>query len=401
MRLRLLGLAAVLAVVAAPSLADESPPPPITAHSFTISAQAYPEAVVPGRGGTELGSRELATQLTLTNAPASAYARSALVDNGAIELYTGPPPPGSTAECDTTASNQAPDASATPGGAKLTASCRPAPSATASATGALANGSARSASASASGDGGGDAVRASVGAEVHDLTFGPVQVGTARYDASGAANGIAGEASGNAAVSASDASVAGIPVTIDGDGVRVDDTRVPTELAGSATKAVHDALAQGGYADVRLVQPSVLVAADGTSVQIAGGGLFTEFQSNDPTQPYFVHTTFVGGALTLSVGGQLSTAAAPPLLVDGPTAPSSEGGAAVASPPATIAPAGAAPAPAPPDVLALRAGYRGPSSTLAWAWTVIAFAVTIAVAAAWRRRLAPAWNTVADRYLRG
>ena len=401
MRLRLLALCGFLALIAAPSLAGESTPPPITTRSFTISAQAYPEAVVPGRGGTELGSRELATQLTISNAPASAYARSALVDNGAIELYTGPPPPGTSAECDTTASNQPPDASATPGSAQLAASCRPAPSATASASGAISGGTARSARASVSGDGGGDAVRADVASEIHDLAFGPVQIGTVVYTASGHANGTAGQAAGAAVVSASDATVAGIPVTLDGDGVRVDDSRVPTELAGSATKAVHDALAQGGYADVRVVQPSVLIAADGTSVQIEGGGLFTVFQSNDPSQPYFLHTTFVGGALTLSVGSELSTAATPPEPVADATTPSMNGLGVAAAPPAPVTSATAVPSPRPAEVLALRAGYRGSASSVVWLWMVLTIALTIAAAALCRHRLAPLWNAVADRYLRG
>jgi hypothetical protein len=190
-------------------------------------------------------------------------------------------------------------------------------------------------------------------------------------------------------------------VTLEGDGVRVDDSRVPTELAGSATMAVHDALAQGGYADVRVVQPSVLVAADGTSVQIEGGGLFTVFQSIVASQPYFLHTTVVGGALTLSVGSELSTAAAPSEPVADTAAPSVNGVGVADAPSAPVTTAVAVPPPRSAEMLALRAGYRGPASSVVWLWTVVAVAITTAVAALCRHRLAPLWNNVADRYLRG
>src|SRR5207247_11257442 len=105
------------------------------------------------------------------------------------------------------------------------------------------------------------------------------------------------------------------PVVIGPEGLTVDQSKVPAELVNASTTAVHDALSQGGYFDVRTAQPEVTIAEDGSSVTVRGGGVFFEGQSNDPTQPYCLRQALVGGSLQVAVGAGLtggSAAEAPP-----------------------------------------------------------------------------------------
>jgi hypothetical protein len=395
-------LVALLAA-ATPTLAEPGAGAPITSRSFTITAQAFPIAVVPGRGGVELGTRELATQLSIANAPAAAYARAALYDNGTIELYTGPPPAGAAAECDTTAGNQSLDARATPGASELVSSCRPAPAAVATASGALAggdSGSARSASSAATGGADGDHLYATADAAIDDAVIGPLHLGSMRYHAEGRADGVPGGAAGTATVTAAGATVNGVPVTITSDGIGVDATQVPAELVETATKSVHDSLAQGGYADIRIVQPDVEIAPDGTTVRVQGGGVFADLATNDPSQPYFMRNTFVGGTLTLSVGGALDATATAPATAGAPPA---GGSAPVATQPAaSSASSGASAAVASrPTIVTRDVTYHEPVMRRVWLWIVLVGALGMAIIALERRRLDTLWQRVAERYLRG
>jgi hypothetical protein len=407
-RAGLAATACALLVMVASSSAGPSRPlaPPITGRSFTIHAEAYPEAPVPGRGGTELGTRPLASRVAISNAPAAAYGRAALSDNGTIELYTGPPPEGSVAECDSTSPNIPDDADVRPGSAHLAAACTNAPTATAAADGTASDGSASS-SSRAAGDGSGDAVIATASATANDVVVGPFHIGSARADASASTNGTIEGAQGTGHVAVSDATVAGVPVTIGPEGVAVDQSKVPAELATAATSAVSDALAQGGYLRVRVAQPEVTIAPDGSSVAVRGGGVFFEGATNDPAQPYFLRETLVGGSLTVAVGSDLAapsaaetTAAGTPDAVT-PDQTAEPSGPVVTTAPGTAAPQAAATKELAPQLLAQHTVRHAASSRLGWLWFVALAVALVVGATVSRRRLAPLWDDVADRYLRG
>jgi hypothetical protein len=345
--------------------------------------------------------KPLGSRVAVANAPASAYGRAALSDNGTIELYR-PAPPGSFAECDTTSTNIPDDATVDPGTAHLTASCSEGPTATAAADGALpdssggGNGSSR-----ATGDGSGDAATASSIAIANDVTVGPVVIGSARYEASAATDGTRERASGAGRVTVSNATVNGTPVVIGPDGVAVDQDKVPAELVNAATLAVQKALGQGGYLNVRAAQPEVTIADDGSSVAVRGGGVFFEGKSNDPEQPYFLRQTLVGGSLLVAVGAPVSggavvTPPAPP--PDGPGSPAATGD--VATRPSGDAGLVAA-SPATPELITQRTVHRTRPVGLAWLWLVVIALAVMGVTFVFRRRLTPAWERVAERYLRG
>jgi hypothetical protein len=407
-RAGLAATATALLLMVASSSAGPSRPlaPPITGRSFTINAEAYPEAPVPGRGGTELGTRPLASRVAISNAPAAAYGRAALSDNGTIELYTGPPPEGTVAECDTTSPNIPDDADVRPGSAHLAATCTNAPTATAAADGMASDGSSSS-SSRATGDGSGDAVVATASAAANDVVVGPFHIGSARAEASASTNGTVEGAQGSGHVEVSDATVAGVPVTIGPEGVTVDQSKVPVELAGAASNAVSEAMSQGGYLRVRVAQPEVTIAPDGSSVVVRGGGVFFEGATNDPSQPYFLRETLVGGSLTVAVGADLATAAvadapaatAPdPVTADQTARPS---GPSATTPSGTAAPQVPAANALAPQLLAQHTVRHAASSRLGWLWFVALAAALAVGATAFRRRLAPLWDDVADRYLRG
>jgi hypothetical protein len=170
---------------------------------------------------------------------------------------------------------------------------------------------------------------------------------------------------------------------------------------------VSDALAQGGYLRVRVAQPEVVVAADGSSVTVRGGGVFFEGATNDPAQPYFLRETLVGGAVTVAVGAELGA----PTATDGPPVttppqPRTEEASSLPRPPVPGAPSGtAAPAPAAstpePQLLEQRTVRHAAANRFVWLWFVAAVGTLVVLVAAFRRRLAPLWDDVADRYLRG
>ena len=409
-------LAAVAAMLASASttfaVSRLAPAPEaMTARSFSLQAEGFPVDPAPGMNATSLGIRPLGTRASMSNAPADAYGRATTLDLGTIELYTGPPPPGNTAECDATRPNLPRTAEARPGGAVLNASCTRRPSVDVAARGEGPQSDqlrAASQSSRLTSDGGGSALVASADVVMTDIELGALHIGAARFRGQVSANGRAGGASATGVVDAADASVAGVPVVIGTGGVSVDKTRVPTDLVSSATEAVRAAMAQGGYSDVRVVQPRVTKARDGSSATVQGGGVLAYFSNNDPKNDYFLSFTLVGATLKAFVGGPLESL---PVVHGDAVA-----GASPAPPPAIagaggtgLTDAGSAPAP-PADVavpparlepLAGRAAYNLPR---AWrgGWVILFVAVgVVAAAVVLRRRLAPAWDEFATRFLRG
>jgi hypothetical protein len=237
--------------------------------------------------------------------------------------------------------------------------------------------------------------------------MGPLAFDTVTTRANARAGGVPGTASATGRVSASGATVNGTPVVIGADGIEVDRQQVPIEFVAPATAAVHDALAQGGYSDVRLVQPTTEASPDGTHASVQGGGLMLFFNRNDPAQNYFIRLTFGGVALAVDVGQPLTapeaTTTAPPppstsvqpgsnVLGQGGSAPSGGVGSAAAAP---TPPAGR------PVLTSGRRTYDLPEPWQGWP-VLLAVGVAAAVAG-WlaRRRLLGWWELNADRYLRG
>lgn len=386
------------------------------ARAFTVSAAAFPVEPAPGTNETSLGIRPASTQASLGNPPATAYGRAAAYDLGSIELYTGPPPPDTVAECDTGSPNIPDDSTAAPGDMKLTATCGDRPVATATAAGrsyAAGDVSASSVASRASADGGTDTVTTEAVVTVQGILSGPLAVQTVTTQASTRANGEPGGAAAVGRVTASGATVNGTPVVIGPDGVSVDRERVPLELVGPAMTAVRDALAQGGYTDVRVVQPRTEASPDGTRALVRGGGVMLFFTNNEPGRNYFLRVTFGGVALSTEIGPAVGSEGAPPGPVRSapPAVLSEESGVPLSAPggqsPVRFAPgtpgSPGAPAavPAPPVLTAGRRTYDLPEPWKGWP-TLVALSAALAIGG-WlaRRRLLGWWALNADRYLRG
>ena len=399
---RLAILAALLALGGVPAQAAPTRP-------FTVSVAAFPVEPAPGLNQTSLGVRPAATRATLANPPATAYGRAAAYDLGTIELYTGPPPPDTVAECDTSTSNIDDTAVAAPAGLHLDVACadRPRVEATAAGTSSAEGGLTLGAlSSRAAADGGGDVVTAEATVTVHDVGLGPLAIDAVSMRATARAGGAPGTAAATGRVVASGATVAGTPVVIGADGIEIDRQRVSLELVAPATAAVRDALAQGGYADVRIVQPATEASADGTAASVRGGGVMLFFNRNDSAQNYFVRVTFAGVDLAIAVGAPLvapageAAEAAPPSvggLATGEVAGSS-GAAPIAPPEAPSQTGGPAGRPV------LTAGQRAYDFPDPWrGWPALVAIGAGACVAGWltRRRLLGWWAVNADRYLRG
>ena len=401
------GLAVVLAATGSvPARATLS-------RSFGVRSSAFPVEPAPGLNQTSLGVRPAATHASLTNPPGTSYGRAAAYDLGTIELYTGPPPPESVAECDTASPNIPDESTAAPGGMRLSATCSDRPSGDVSAAGGSYAGGGLTADDLSSRvvvDGGGDVLSAEATVSANAVTLGPLVVSSVTTRASARAAGTPGSAAASGRVVASGASVDGVPVVIGADGIEVDDQKVPLEFVPAATATVQEAMGQGGYADVRVVQPKTEAAADGSHASVTGGGLMLFFNRNDPAQNYFIRLTFGGVDLAIDVGPSFSTDATPAQR-PGPLTPP-VGGSDVLG--ATGAPSGldgslgagggapADPGPAASPVLtATRRTYDLPSPWRGWT-VLLAMAVAMAVAG-WlaRRRVGDWWDTNADRYLRG
>lgn len=310
--MRLAVLAAVVVGGAATAgVASVGPPgdgPGLDGRSFTVTAAAFPVDPAPGTNQTSLAVRPVAVRAQRSGPPDAAYARAAFVDPGTAEIYTGPPPEGSFAECDTALENQPTEATAEPGTAYLAVSCRDPRGVRAVATGASPGGQQSFRSEVQVVRTGGQ-LEASAVTEVAALQVGPLRVGSARYV--GAVSTDGRHANANGVIEVSDATVAGIPVRLASDGVVVDRTRVPLELVATATEALHQAISASGYFGIRVVQPASEVSEDGSHAAVVGGGIELLARTNDPTNNYYVSLTLFGGELRIDLGGTEPAAEAP------------------------------------------------------------------------------------------
>jgi hypothetical protein len=417
---RVLLLAWLLASVALPVPASAQTAPALLDRAFTIAAEAFPVEPAPGANQTTLGIRPVASRAGATNPPADAFGRAAATDFGLIEAYTGPQ--GPSAEADTASANGQREAHVEQGGMTLDAEASTEPRGHAAATGNSSTGTAYSTGASSSfatADGSTRPLLAVAAAEVNDVVSGPLFIGSARFDASVSLDGTPGGAVAHGRVTATDATVSGIPVILDESGVRVDDAAVPATQLPTLTEAVRMALNRGGYIDVRVVQPVVEVAPDGTRASVRGGGVRIHMGTNDPSSNYFLELNLVAGSASVLLGtfiegtGGGSGGAAPfaGSLPSGPvTRVGRLDGFDAVVPAAPPAPAAAAPsatgAPAQEAVVATAAStYRLASRWPGWPWLLAALALVGAMAASLRANaMAPVRLRLilfADRYLRG
>jgi hypothetical protein len=366
----------------------------------------------PGLNQTSLGIRPAATRAALSNPPVSAYGRAAAYDLGTIELYTGPPPPESVAECDTSTPNIPDTSEAAPAGMRLVARCdeRPRVEATSAGSSYSSGGlGVASMSSRAFADGGEEIVAGEAAVTVHGVGMGPLAIDTVTMRAAARAGGVPGTAAATGRVTASGATVNGTPVVIGADGIEVDRQRVPLELVGPATAAVQEALGQGGYSDVRVVQPQTEARPDGTAASVEGGGVMMFFNRNDPAQNYFIRMTFAGVDLHIDVGSPLG-APATQTAAGAPASPSGSGGGGGTG----RGTSGAVPAPAPaavgqstdaapvrPLLTAGRRTYDLPEPWRGWIALVAIGAASMVAGWLGRRRLLEWWSVNADRYLRG
>jgi hypothetical protein len=405
-RPRLVAAVAVLALVGAvPARAATLP------RAFSVEVAAFPVEPAPGLNRTALGVRPAATRASLANPPATSYGRAAQYDLGTIELYTGPPSPETDAECATGSANIPEHAAASPQDMQLEATCSARPGADVRAVGRSYQSTGLQADDVASrvtADGDGEAVTATAHVDVHDIGVGPLVIAGVTTTASASASGTPGGATAAGKVVATGATVNGTPVVIGADGVEVDRQRVPLEQVTAATAAVREALGQGGYSDIRVVQPAVDARPDGTHASVEGGGLTVYFTNNNPAQNYFLKVTFGGVHLAIDVGQSVggsapAPAAGPDVLATVPGG----GGSASGSPGGSEGVGGSMPAAQVPVARprpVLTAGHRTYDLPGPWrGWPVLLAVGATAAVAGWlaRRQLLGWWNVNADRYLRG
>ena len=378
----------------------------LLARAFTISATAYPAEPAPGRAESPVYSRPVSSAVSIANAPPTAYGRSASFDPGTLELYTGPPPEDSYAECDVTSANLPPRAEKHPGGTHLLADCSARPAATASARGSSATGTM---SSRVTGDGGGDALVAESVAEINNGVAGELRFASATFRGRVRADGRPGGASGDGVVELVEATFAGTPVTIGPAGMTVDEERVPIELVPEASRQLAAASQESGYSDVRVVQPKVEVDPQGTRAAVGGGGVFLYGTNNDPTDRYFLQLTLVGGTASVSLGGTLDNSV-PSVTTPPPAGPLAAPVSPSFSPPLTVVPGVAAAAPPAaeptasvddPVLVAGRERHALPDPWRGWPWLLGLALLLVAAAIAGRRWTVPWWQGVLDRYLRG
>lgn len=382
-------------------------------RGFTVEAAAFPVEPAPGLNQTALGVRPASTRVSLGNPPATAYGRAAAYDAGTIELYTGPPPPDTVAECDTGSPNIPDQATAAPAEMQLAARCddRPAGESTAVARSYAASGMQVNEMASrAAGDGSGDAITAEATVTVKGIAVGPLTFESVSTRASVRADAKAGGAVATGRTVASGGAVNGTPVIVGPDGVDVDRQRVPLELVPSATEAVRAGLAQGGYSDVRVLQPSTEASPDGMHAAARGGGLGLYFTNNNPSENYFIRLTFAGVQLSVDVGPPVGEGGPLPAAGGGAVLPPGDagdvlgsgrgpGGVEAGAPAA--APAGNAADGARPVLTAGRRTYDLPDPWRGWPVLIVVAGAAAVAGRLTRRRLLGWWDANADRYLRG
>ena len=420
-RALVVGATLVLAGAAGPTgqAQDPSQAPFHATRAFTAGAQAYPVESAPGTRETEVKVRQLATTAIASNPPPDAFARAATNDMGLAEAYVGQQ--GPSADADTATADGENDDVVDDGGNRLEAHVDVAPRARASAAGNAVGDDATSSgtgSSTSEADASGERLVATAQAEVNDVAVGLLVVGSGRFDARVESDGTPGGASASGLIRTSDATFADIPVTIGADGLSVDESRVPDAAVGPATAALQQAFSEGGYTDIRVVQPRVEVAEDGSSARVFGGGVFVFLTNNDPSERYFVSYTLLGGSAEVVFGGDIAVpapgAAVPvpatePADTVAPDAASTTGDGEQAAP---VTPP-AAPGPAPTAAeLAYDEGAERVSLPVpwpGWVWAVVVVALAWAVAgglhlpfaAGAQRRLHDMTDAFADRYLRG
>lgn len=387
---------------------------PHARDAFDLYADAYPVEPSAGLNSIGIPPRPTATRAKAANPPASAYARAAALDTGIAEAYVGKQ--GPDAEVDSTENGSPADRSYYQDGLALAAHADPSPKAGSSASGNRSGSAGLSSGSSASrssADGTGDRLVALTEATVNDVSIGALRLGSGRFEATASVTGRPGEARAAGSIVTSDATLSGVPVIIDAAGVRADESRVPAPQLALAADAVRRALSQGGYSEVRTVQPSVVTAPDGSSASVSGGGVFVRLATGDPKNNYFATFTLLGGSATAAIGAPLG---------DGGFA----AGAAVTgerlakpAPPVSRAPGGPpAPSAASRDGAGAASPFSGVEAAVryrlvapwdGWRWLV---ASALAIAIGWqslrlgplapaRRRIRDLADAASDRYLRG
>ncbi len=401
------------ATVAPSRQAAAGPDGPVhVARSFTVLAEAYPTQSAPGTRETEIKVRSASTKAVASNPPVGAFARAAAADLGLAEAYVGGQ--GPSADADTANRGSDNDVVVDDDGSRMEAHVDLAPSASAIARNSSADGdpggSGTVASASTA-NGAGRRMLATAVAEVNDFRAGLFVLGSGRFEGAASIDGTPGGGRATGLIRTSNASYDGIPITIGTEGVQVDESKVPDPMLRAATAAIQEAFSPGGYIDVRVVQPTVEVAPDGSAARVYGGGLHVFLTNNDPAERYFFSYTLLGGTAETILGGELSrptpdrpitVAPPPPRVLFTPPA-------IFQRPPARTAPA--TPTVVEPDLtfvvgteqIGLRGLWRG------WLWALVLVGLAWAAAGALRlpalaptkQRLDRVIDDLAHRYVRG
>lgn len=414
-RVRMVLVALLLVLVAATSSAGAGAAasgPVHAGRSFTVAGQAYPMESAPGSQQTTLEGRPASTRATVSNPPVDAFARAAAADLGLAEAYVGQQ--GPSTDADTATKGDDDDVVTDEDGTHLEAHVDPSPKARASATGSSAKGdpaTSGSMSSASMADGSGPQMVATAEAEIHDFRAGALLIGSGRFEGRATINGLPGGAAASGSIKTSDATFGGVPIIIGADGVRVDESRVPDPMLRQATAAIQEAFSPGGYLDVRVVQPKVEVAKDGTSARVYGGGVRVYLTNNDPAERYFFSYTLLGGSAEAVLGGTLSQPTPDRAEVTSAPKPPPLGFAAAApvTPPAAAGPS--RPVASEPELVLATGDERVvlPGMWPGWPWALAAIAAAWTIAGALHlRRFAPTRRRVdlfidglADRYLRG
>lgn len=344
-RIGALGVVLAAALVpGAPVIAGDAPDG-LAGFAYTIEAEAYPAEPAPGSQNEPVAIRPNSSRIAIVNPPIDAYARAAQSDLGLAEGFFGPQ--GANAEADTTASDTPDEAVVDEGGAHLEARVTREPFAEALAEGSIGepSGSGTSHVVGEVADG---RLVATAEAEVKDLLVGPLLIGQGRFDARVEVDGTLDGAVAEGRITMSETSVNGIPVVVDTDGVRADESQLPASQVDAATEQVQAFFSQGGYSDIRVVQPNESVSDDGRSARVSGGGVLLFFTNNDPTNRYFLQFSLLGGSAFAELGSAFDVVGPP--LNAGEEADTGPGAApAPAVGPGGGAPSGDAPSPVSAD----------------------------------------------------
>ncbi|MEX2293604.1 MAG: hypothetical protein WD691_07420 [Acidimicrobiales bacterium] len=401
------------ALAVAPSQAAPSANTPVhLTRAFTVLAEAYPTQSAPGSQDIEIKVRLASTKAVANNPPVGAFAQASAADLGLAEAYVGQQGPSAHAD---TATQGDDDVVVSEGGGRMEAHVDPTPKASSAARNSSTDGdpgSAGTVASSSVADGSAKRLVASARAEISDFRAGLFVLGSGRFEGTASIDGTPGGGRAAGFIRTSDATYAGIPITVGADGVQVDESKVPDLLLGPATEAIQEAFSPGGYADVRVVQPKVEIAADGTAAQVFGGGIFIYLTNNDPAERYFVSYTLLGGTATAELGGALAQPTRDRDSMDSPSmiAPTSRGNFSRPAP--AVAPVGPDASGATQTELDLVMGserVRLPGLWTGWVWALVlvgmawtaAGALRLPPLAPTRARLARTVDNIADRYLRG